>query len=440
MPHVRPDAWRRTATVSRGLARGRRRAGRLPAGWLLALALLLSGGSLSAQPITFSVGADEPLTVPGTLAYFPDEHTSFIPHTLPPRRTVYLVFGAGLIMGGRGGAVVLETGDLRHFTFAPGYRQPVFSSPLEMSQCKSRFDPEFDLNYAAPGSVLPNPAGPPGSLLMIYEAENHCPGAVNQSPYYATVGLAESLDLGRTWPAPIDTQHGGPGRHVALRDSVPEPTKPEKPPMAIGNPAGSAFLDVTAQASYLYALYLLVGKGDDGLVRIARARLGSKPGREKASGHSNASLVFEKWYRGAFSQPGLGGLDSGVLARGCPGYQFPGDISYNDHLKLYFMTVVCIWTEKDGSGKSHPTQAGWYFSTATSLELQDWTPPRLIAGSLRPVTTCATGGYGELDGWYPSIMSPGAPPGHIGNTGRIFFLSGCITGPRKFMSRTFTIK
>jgi hypothetical protein len=426
-----PSGCRHRGAGSSELAQDLSQGTRLRSGSLLALVLLFSTGSLFAQAITFSVGADEPLTYPGTISYLPDEHTTFIPKSSLSRGVGgYLVFAAGAIKRGKGGALVLETQDLRHFEFARGYHSPVLFSPLDLGrQCRSGFDPEFDLNYAAPGSVLHDPTGPPGSYMMIYEAENHCPGAVFQNPYYATVGFARSSDFGRTWPAPIDTADGGPNRHVVLRDSVPEPTTPENPPVPIGNPAGSAFVDTTAQGSYLYVTYLLIGPGDDGLVRVARAKLGSPNGR----------LEFEKWYQGAFSQPGISGLDSAALARGCPGFQFPGDISYNDDLRRYFMTVVCISTKKDGRGVSRPYQAGWYFSTATSLDLQNWTPPQLIANSLFPVRACASGGDGLFDGWYPSIMSPGAEPGHITNTGRIFFLNGCITGQRRFMSRTFTI-
>ena len=44
--------------------------------------------------------------------------------------------------------------------------------------CKATYDPEFDLNYASPGSVVQDPTRPAGNFIMIYEAENHCPGAV----------------------------------------------------------------------------------------------------------------------------------------------------------------------------------------------------------------------------------------------------------------------
>jgi hypothetical protein len=89
-----------------------------------------------------------------------------------------------------------------------------------------------------------------------------------------------------------------------------------------------------------------------------------------------------------------------------------------------------------------PYQAGWYYSTASSLELQNWTTPQLIMGALQAVTAaCNTsdGSGNSFDGWYPSFMSPDYPAGNLGKTGQVFFLTGCDTGMRFFKSRTFTI-
>ena len=70
--------------------------------------------------------------------------------------------------------------------------------PTAIDQCNPTYQTEFDGNYAAPGSVVQDPTLPPGNLIMLYEAENHCPGGVNQQPFYATVGFARSSDNGKT--------------------------------------------------------------------------------------------------------------------------------------------------------------------------------------------------------------------------------------------------
>jgi hypothetical protein len=373
--------------------------------------------------ITFLVGSDQALTYPSDLITLPDEHTTFIPPAAGSAS--YLVFAAGFLAGS---AVVLETKDLRSFVLAPGYATPFISPPLRFSTCKSSYDPEFDLNYGSPGSVLQDPTRPAGNLMMIYEAENHCPGAVWQLPFYVTVGFARSADNGKTWPSPVDKELGGPDRYPILRSATPEPTTAEQPPVYLGDALPSAFVDGTS----LYAVYTLSMPGGDGLIRVARATLGG-----------SGPLSFLKWNNGSFSGVGIGGPDSGVLpSRGCAGAQTEGSISYSDTLREYLMTFVCLSGKKDSSGTPQPYQGAWYFSTATRLDLQNWTAPQLIENSQFPVTTgCGAQSSGNsFDGWYPSFMSPGASAGHLSTGGSVFFMNGCAIGKRTFMSRTFSIQ
>ncbi len=370
----------------------------------------------AVPPITsFSVGADIALTYPN-LPVLSDEHTTVVPPAAGSDK--YLVFAANMRnAAGLAGPVVLETTDLRTFTFAAGYTSPVMTAPIPFMSCKPAYDAEFDLNYASPGSVLQDPTRPPGNLMMVYEAENHCPGAVWQHDFYATVGFARSSDNGRTWPPPADAELGGPYRYPVLKAPTPEPTTPESPPVAMGNAIPSAFVD----GNNLYVTYVAPGASSDGMLRVARAPLGG-----------NETVTFSKWYDGAFGEPGIGGQDSGVLpARGCTGHQGMGQISHADALGLYLLTFVC----------SNSTQGAWYYSTATSLDRQNWTAPQPIANSQLPVTQgCATDGTGTaFDGWYPSFMSPGSPAGHTAKAGSVFYMSGCDRGGRTFLARTFTI-
>ena len=98
------------------------------------------------------------------------------------------------------------------------------------------------------------------------------------------------------------------------------------------------------------------------------------------------------------------------------------------------MICVCL------NGPTGVRAGSWYYSTATSLDLQDWTAPQMILNSRFPVTTpCSAIAGQQFDGWHPSFMSPGAAAGHTKLTGRVFFLNGCNLGTRQFMSRTFTI-
>ncbi len=377
----------------------------------------------SNQKITFSVGPDQALTYPSSLTTLPDEHTTFIPPA--SGSDTYLVFGATTPK--TGGGLALETRDLRTFTLANGYPSPVISPTLDFTTCKSTYDPEFDLNYSAPGSVLQDPTRAPGNLIMIYEAENHCPGAVWQQPFYVTVGFTRSSDNGKTWPQPVESELGGPDRYPVLKGSVPEPTTPEHPQVGLGDALPSAFIDGTS----IYVIYTFSNPGGDRIVRVARATLGG-----------NGQVSFLKWNNGSFSGTGIGGPDSGVLpSRGCNGYDSMGSISYSDSLHLYLMTFVCVSGSLDASGSFQPTQAAWYFSTATNLDRENWTAPQMIESSQFQVTHgCgANGGGDSFDGWYPSFMSPNSRAGHISQTGEVFFMNGCDIGKRTFMSRTFTI-
>ena len=357
------------------------------------------------------------------LVDLPDEHTTFLPPA--SGSAPYLVFGSSKISGGTGGAVVLQTTDLKTFTFATplGYNPQVMAPPVQFTQCNPSFDTEFDENYAAPGSVLQDPTMPPGNLVMLYEAENHCPGGVNQQPFYATVGFARSPDNGKTWPAPANGPLGNSSRFPVLQSDEPAPSTPH-PPMGDAIPSG--FAEKSADGNYyLYAAYSFHSNmgASDGLVRVARAQLGENP------------ITFLKWYNGSFNQPGIGGLDTGVTpSPGCAAHGGQGmpQISFNDDLGLYLLTFVC----------QANLVGGWYYSTATSLDLQDWTPPQLIANSQFPITqNCGNGGTSgqHFDGWYPSFISPDAAAGHTKLTGMVFFLNGCDTGTRTFASRTFTI-
>lgn len=326
---------------------------------------------------SFSVAADQTLSYPNTAANapyltdLPDERTTVI----PPASTgaPYLLFGASALSGGNSGAIVLQTTDLTNFTFATslGYNRQVMAAPVQFTQCNPTYQTEFDGNYAAPGSVVQDPTLPPGNLIMIYEAENHCPGGVHNADFYVTVGFARSSDNGKTWPAPINGPNGGPARHPVLQNSIPQPTTAHGP---LGDAIPSAFVDKNANGdNYLYVVY--EDHMDDGTpsrLRIARAKLGADP------------LTFLKWNNGSFSEAGIGGADTPFLPdAGCTGAQNMGEITRNDDLGLYVALFVCTGNHV----------GAWYYSMATSLDLEDWTVPQPIQNSQFPsIPSCSADG------------------------------------------------
>lgn len=389
------------------------------------LALAMEAGPACAQISSFSVGADQTTSYPGNLTSWPDEHVTFLPSSAA---NGYLVFGSSGVTGGTGGAAALQTQNLQSFSLATslGYAEQVMNPPVGFTSCNPAFNAEFDENYTGPGTVIQDPTLPPGNLIMIYEAENHCPGGINQFDYYATAGLARSSDNGKTWPAPTNSVLGGPNRYPVLSIGTPEPTSPENPQINLGDAIPTAFVD----GNYLYVAYQsFLPSANDGLIRVARANL--------ITDNVNGTLQFHKWFNGAFSQPGIGGSDSGVLpTRGCAGNQRSPEISRNDALGRYLMIFTCINVSPAG-------QAAWYYSTAASLDAQNWTPPKMITNSLGPVLNpCmgASAGGTQFDGFYPSTVSPGAAQGHTLRTGLVYFLDGCDGGSlRAFDYRNFTI-
>jgi hypothetical protein len=430
--------------------------------FLMASALAVSaiaGPALAQTPLPtikyFAVGPDQTLTYPSNLQTLPDEHTTFIPpfrRDFPPPapgEDNFLVFASSNIAGGTGGTVVLQTSDLTNFDFAytRGFDAQVMTPPVKFTLCDPAYNIEFDENYSAPGTVVQDPTRPPGNMMMFYEAENHCPGGVWQQPYYATIGFARSSDGGRTWPAPIDAEFGGKDRYPVLKLAAPEPAS-EPAPAAMGNAIPSAFIDKDNKVYITYEAHEGPGVPSDALIRIARAKLdgeddefgdddhgGDNDHAGDQDGDDHHRVHFKKWFNGAFSEPGIGGNDTGVLpARGCPGFQTMAEISYNDDLGQYLMVYVCA-SIPDGIG-------AWYYSTATSLEKQDWAAPRMVLNSQFPLTSPCPGltSGGQFDGWYPSLVSPDAAQSHTKLTGRVFFMNGCDTGlQRSFMSRGFQI-
>lgn len=113
----------------------------------------------------------------------------------------------------------------------------VFLPPLKPFACPVKEqDSTFDLNYGAAGTVFKDPTSESGRLLMVYEGNNDCIGAVGGqklgSDSYQTIGVATSVDGGRSWP-----RYASKGAYVSA-------------PLPQADPVGSPTTDYGPQAPF----------------------------------------------------------------------------------------------------------------------------------------------------------------------------------------------
>jgi uncharacterized protein (TIGR03437 family) len=385
-------------------------------------------------------------------------------------------------------------------TFPSGYGQ-IFVSPAGPN-CPTVAggdaagqDQTFDLKYAASGSVVIDPTAAPGNLLMIYEGTNTCLGSAggpDTGNFYSEVAVATSLDYGHNWPTyraksgfnfvplPAENPSQGPsaptgatgasvcagndctttpaasfGRYPVLGPSVSIGAAAATGvplPSSMGDSEMSAFVDGAnvTPAQYIYAVYdfksgtgaLADPKAPASDMMMARARLNG----------GTAPLSFLKWNGQAFAGAGLGGYDSPIFPAGpfanCEGaaqLRYGGSISYVDATQQYLLLFVCDTPGDPAAGQVAGAARGgaWFYSTSSDIaDPTQWSPPKEIAGSWSAFDESAP--CSDYKGFYPTMMSLGAKPGHISTSGYVFYLWGCQTDQtpppgRQYSSRAFII-
>jgi hypothetical protein len=455
-----------------------------------------------------------------------DQHVSIFPPGSLQSNSDYFIF----LAGGTGlhrtiGVVALSGGSGPNslgqwtFNFAPGYGYytgedingndyagygQIFQGPIDQGYCPivadaAHQDQTFDLNYAAAGSVVLDPTGSPGSLLMLYGASNACMGSTGGKKTgegaYISVGLATSLDYGRTWPTYRGTQKfdfiplpdashtqgpqspfGAMGSSVCMgNDCTTIP--PDRygryavltPPVSLawlvdsGNSAKdaphdaepAAFIDDIGSSSdiYVYEIHnyspgklaspqdqLPPKRGHD--ITMSRARLNS----------GTDPLQFLKWDGQAYSQPGIGGHEVPILPDGP--FENCGDIkqergqasiSYVNKTKQYLLTFVCK-SEGDPAGRTPGGAFGSaiFYTTTDDLSHPKWSAPQEITGSWvlddpGSANSEECGGHSR----YPTFMSLDHKPSHLAVNGYVFSMQGCTdegkNAKRRYVSQVFTI-
>ncbi len=166
-----------------------------------------------------------------------------------------------------------------------------------------------------------------GCLLMFYHAEFYTfpPGYL---PFYSEIGLARSLDEGKTWidMGTILTPH--------LSRQAPY-FQTQRGSFDIG---WGGFV-IVGEFFHVYFADLL--DEADGHRRVnhavARARITDVL---RASMDQGTVSNWAKYYEGRWSEPGLDGKSSPLIEPGDGSFIIVGDVSYNTYLKKYVAVVI----------------------------------------------------------------------------------------------------
>lgn len=331
-----------------------------------------AGQAIEAVPIA-SIGPEQNVIPRGQWGteYVPDEHVTY----LPSNGVANFWIAGGTKQLGGGYTLAMRTKDFLHFVprvAHGGTIVPVFGPNRPGSNAP-------DADYAGPGSVIP--AG--RDLLMIYHGENHTFGGVHYTDgtYYASILLARSRDGGRSW-----TREG-----TIVTGMDPKPPAPQRTAMGAGLPSA------IVAGGYVYVTYTDWNLQYPDVSYVARAPLASvrKPGS------------WLKWYRGGFSQPGIGGKSTPVLDRPAPTgktvWAANDDVSYNGYLGEYLDAFA--------------TAIGVYL--ATSRDLVHWRQ-RGVLFTYSDSQADLHRGQTFFD--YPTFLTPGEPSDRItGRTGYLYY-------------------
>jgi len=353
---------------------------------------------------------DEPKQVfrfrrPDSLGLFnvPDMHTAVLQQ---PDKT-YLLWITGNI-GPSGGSIArLSTSDFLHYENA-GPGTPARAEPVMVPSCRTslrsapsrhpndRQSVESDGGSRAPrSSCLQNPdadyvgansvmtASNGKDLLMFYEAGNKSIGntVIGHGWEYNTIARARSTDNGLSWKRD----------DVVLSGTDPKPTeRTEVSQPGISEP-GAVVANGFIYIFYQYVPNLASAPDAPSVIQVARAPLSG----------DGASGTWTKYYRGSFSQPGIGGLGSPVVATGGgTGCTRPVQVwpAFSAYLNAYVLAFLC--------------NEGWFLSTST--DLASWTRPTNFM-PMKMWQPCQ-----PMD-WNYTFVTPGNQAGVIGQAGLVLY-------------------
>ena len=225
--------------------------------------------------------------------------------------------------------------------------------------------------YAAGGPVYADPQFP-DVMVMIYHSERYPKG--DEKDYYVELNLAASEDGGASW------RHLGPILTSAISYEQ-WAADPDRQPLDLGG--GTFTIAEDEGVRYLYVYFQDDASG--GPVSVARAPIDAVT---RAAAENTAAPWF-KFYRGAWTEPGVGGRSSYVFQDRDSRRHWPYflSVSYNEFLGQYLMVAS---TSKESSDEPVSTQ----LRISTSPDAIHWSPSQLIAQAARD----------EL--MYPTVINP----------------------------------
>jgi hypothetical protein len=216
-------------------------------------------------------------------------------------------------------------------------------------------------NYKAGGPIYRDPAS--GRLLLFYHAEVH-PGG-DGTKFYSVLGMGISegawtsfYDCGRTVQANMSQEQADAmGRIVEM--------------------AGTPYI---VKDGYFWVYYRdLLADGSSVNLCVARALVADVV----AAATNHTSAPWQKYYNGAFSEPGLGGLSS-PLEAGNPVVRWM-DIKWNTYLRKYVMVLAGAGAYTDLYIMFSDDGLNWSARTQIEVEPGESFYPSLVGTGVDPL-------------------------------------------------------
>jgi hypothetical protein len=237
----------------------------------------------------------------------------------------------------------------------------------------------FDYDYAAGGPMYWDATT--SSLIQIYHGEYDFHN--NPADFYTSLGMAVSSDMGRTFRK----------LGLAIQPALP-------PSLGVPVPSSSGSLVQIGDYLYLYYSDISADGSCDGIDtgRTPCVALARSPVTEVAlAAEAGRAAEWTKFYRGSFSQSGIGGKFSPLFTTPANVWPRWPMVAFDDYTKSYFMAY----------------EAGTFgLALRESANGMDWGPAEFIVRA-------APGEYIN----YPSIIGIDGQPNSPGQTFVVAYLS-----------------